>query len=136
MARREFSRAVKVEIVKRATRDGVVYCEECGCIAKKWDIDHTNPDGLETDKSRKLTAEDGKLLCSGSRDTCHGRKTAEKDIPAIAEAKRREAAHLGVRDAPKQKIANRGFPKPERPRPEKRALNEIGPSAMQRRFGV
>lgn len=28
--RREFSTAVRAEIIKRTTSDGVVYCEQCG----------------------------------------------------------------------------------------------------------
>lgn len=94
--RREFDRKTKVAIIRRATRDGVVYCEECGLPTSRFHIDHTDPDALQIDKSRKLTADDGKLLCAGSRETCHGRKTAERDIPNIAEAKRREAADLGA----------------------------------------
>lgn len=96
-ARREFSRSIKVEIIKRATRDGVVYCEECGSPTRRFDIDHIDADGLQVDKSKPLTSAHGKLLCSGKRETCHGRKTAEKDIPAIAKAKRSEAAHLGAK---------------------------------------
>lgn len=40
MARREFPRAVKVAVIKRSTRDGAVYCEKCGALAKRWQIDH------------------------------------------------------------------------------------------------
>ena len=114
MARQEFPRSVRVEIIKRATHSGVIYCEGCGLPAKRFDIDHSDADALKVDKSRRLTAADGKLLCSGARETCHGRKTAEEDIPAIAKAKRREAAHLGARPAPARKIANRGFAQSEK----------------------
>lgn len=113
MARREFTKAVKVEIIKRATRNSVVYCEQCKLPTKKFDIDHIKADALEVDKSGKLTAEDGQLLCSGSRETCHGKKTAEQDIPNAARAKRREANDLGVRKAPTLKGAP--FPKSEKP---------------------
>ena len=110
MSRREFSRAVKLEIIKRATRDGMTFCEGCGCLAKRWHIDHTSPDGLQIDKSKPLTAADGKLLCAGSRDTCHGRKTAEQDVPAIALVKRQVAAHLGADKPNTQKIAQKAKP--------------------------
>lgn len=113
--RREFSRAVKVEIIKRATHDGKVWCEGCGCITKRFEIDHCIADGLRIDKSKHLTAFDGELLCKDAgRDSCHGRKTAERDIPAIARAKRLEAVHIGAKPALKAKIAQR--PRAERPK--------------------
>ena len=91
--RQEFSKAVKVEIIKRATVNGVVYCEQCGIAAKRFDIDHSKPDGMRIDKTASLTAEDGKLLCAGKKNTCHGIKTAA-DVEAIARAKRVEAKHI------------------------------------------
>lgn len=124
MSRREFPRAVKVEIIKRTTRDSVVYCESCGLPTKRFDIDHKKADGLEIDKTRKLTADDGELLCSGSRETCHGRKTAEQDVPAIAKAKRREAAHVGA-TRPAGRIKSPGFP------PSPRAANRVPKIPLQ-----
>src|ERR1700761_3955162 len=40
MTRRNFTTAVRVEIIKRATRDGVVYCEHegCGLPTKKYEV--------------------------------------------------------------------------------------------------
>ena len=60
MARKEFSRAVKVAVIKRATVDGKTFCEECGSLAKRWEIDHVRPDGLLGEAS----LENAKLLCS------------------------------------------------------------------------
>lgn len=113
--RQEFPRSVKVEIIKRATRNGVVYCEKCGVQAKKFQIDHITADGLKIDKSKPLAASAGELLCSGSRASCHASKTADQDVPAIAEAKRREAKHLRADDAPRRKIRSKGFEKREKP---------------------
>lgn len=97
MSRQEFTKPVMAEIIKRATAaNGEIYCEQCGLPTKRFDIDHTIADGLKIDKRRKLTADDGKLLCSGSRETCHGRKTALIDVPAIAKAKRNEAKDLRI----------------------------------------
>jgi hypothetical protein len=79
MARREFTKAIK-----RATRNGQVYCEECHALAKTWDIDHVNPDGL----TGKPTLENARVLCR----PCHTEKTAS-DVEAIARAKRVEAKH-------------------------------------------
>lgn len=115
MARREFTQPVRTEIVKRATRmiDGnpmntAQFCEECGALAKKFEVDHIKPDGLEIDKSKKLTAKEGALLCL----PCHDAKTPQ-DVADIAQAKRREAAYLGAK-RPKQPIKSAGFPKKER----------------------
>lgn len=107
MARREFSRAVYAEIVHRAMNAaGQIACEGCGLVLgkKPYHVDHTDPDALQIDKSRKLTAADGKLL---GVECCHAPKT-RVDVANIARAKRREARELGI---PKPKSA-RGFQKP------------------------
>ena len=112
MARREFSKTVYAEIVRRAfhPKHGIV-CEGCGYVlgAKPYHVDHTIPDALQIDKSRKLTADDGKLL---GVECCHKPKTAE-DVAVIAEAKRREEKHLGIKRAAKP-IPSPGFPKSEK----------------------
>lgn len=112
MARREFTQAVYAQIVKRAMhpKHGIC-CEGCGLVLgkKKWHVDHTIADALQIDKSRKLTADDGKLL---GVECCHKPKTAE-DVAVIAEAKRREEKHLGIKRAAKP-IRSPGFPKSEK----------------------
>ena len=99
--RREFTTKVRLEIIKRQKRvyaNGVqwVECEKCHDTVTQFEIDHRDPDAMQIDKSRKLTAADGWLLCI----PCHAEKT-KKDKADIAKAKRREAAHLGAR-RPKQ----------------------------------
>ncbi len=94
MPRREFPRTVKVAVVKRATRNSILYCEKCELPAKKWQIDHINPDGI----TGEPVITNAMLLC----EPCHAEKT-KHDVANIAKAKRREAAHLGVRPAPKLK---------------------------------
>jgi hypothetical protein len=75
-------------------------------------VDHTTTDGLEIDKTRKLTAEDGKFLCH----PCHDEKT-KIDVAVIAKAKRIEAKHIGAA-RPKQAIESAGFVRKERtPKP-------------------
>ena len=94
--RREFSNRVRLEIVHRAMNAiGQVVCEGCGLIlaAKRFEIDHTIPEAMVTDKSAALTAADGKLLGAAC---CHAGKTV-KDVGAIAKAKRIEAKRLGIR---------------------------------------
>ena len=104
MSRKEFSKAVKVAVIKRATKDNNIYCEGCGALAKKWEIDHVRADGLLGEP----TLENAKLLCV----PCHDKKT-KVDVQQIAQAKRREAKHLGVRKKPTLK--SRGFTKYEKP---------------------
>ena len=104
--RREFPRAVKVAVIKRATRDGVTYCEGCGALARRWQIDHIRPDGLLGEP----TLENAQLL----GECCYVPKNAD-DTKTIAKAKRREAKHLGIfRKRPA--IPSRGFPKAEKQR--------------------
>jgi hypothetical protein len=103
--RREFSRKVYAEIVKRAFHPKLGFiCEGCGFVLgkRKFHVDHTIPDALQVDKSVPLTADDGKLL---GVDCCHAPKT-KVDVKNIAKAKRNERNYLGM----KQK--SRGFQKP------------------------
>lgn len=113
MSRQEFPKAIKVAAVKRATRDGNVFCEECGCLAKRWEIDHINPDGL----TGRPVLENARLLCS----SCHREKTA-LDVAAIAKAKRREANDLGVKTAPPQPIKSAPFAKSEKTKVQRQYL--------------
>jgi hypothetical protein len=108
MARREFTRDVRAQIVIRATTaSGHVACEGCGLVLgkRKYEIDHTKPDAMEVDKRRKLTADDGKLL---GVECCHKAKTAQ-DVKVIAKAKRVEAKHLGTKAQPRVPIKSPGF---------------------------
>lgn len=100
MTRREFSKAVKVAAIKKATRDGKVFCEGCGCLVTgRFEIDHIRADGLLGEP----TLENARVLCG----PCHKEKTAS-DVNRIAKAKRVEARHLGIRKA------GRGFAKREK----------------------
>ena len=118
--RREFPKAVKVAVIKRATKDGVVCCEGCGALAKTWRIDHVRADGLLGEP----VLENAQLL----GPCCYAAKDAA-DASAIAKAKRREAVNLGVRKEPA--IESRGFPK--KPEREKK-LPVAGLSNLARRF--
>lgn len=109
--RKEFSKAVKVQTIKRATgADGNQYCEECHALARRFQIDHVNPDGL----TGEPTLANARLLCV----PCHAEKT-KQDVADIAKAKRREAAHLGAKiktpgfhKAPPQRRASKPLSKP------------------------
>ncbi len=104
MARRNFTKAVMVQRIKAATVNGQVFCESCGALCVKFEIDHIRPDGLLGEP----TFENSRLLCV----PCHAEKTKD-DVARIAKAKRVEAKHLGAK-IPKQKIQSRGFPKREK----------------------
>lgn len=105
MARKEFPRSVRVAVIKRATKQSVVFCEKCGAMAKTFEIDHANPDGL----TGEPTLANAVLLCS----PCHKEKTAV-DVEKIARAKRREANHLGAKPIPPRRIKSKGFEHVER----------------------
>jgi hypothetical protein len=100
MARKEFSKVVKRNAFVRANG----HCEGPGCGAKltlgKFAYDHVNPDGL----TGEPTLENCMVLC----DACHKVKTRQ-DVKHIAQAKRREDAARGIRNAPQIKSA--GFSK-------------------------
>ena len=99
MARRNFSKQVKIACVKRAMKGAVIYCEECGLPCKRYEIDHVIADGI----GGEPILENAKLLC----EPCHDAKT-KNDVAIIAKAKRVEAKHIGV-TRPKQTIKNAGF---------------------------
>ena len=110
MARREFTKAVKVAAVKRATKDGKLFCEGCGCLVTgRFEIDHIRADGLLGEP----TLENARVLCA----ICHKEKT-KSDVGAISKAKRLEASHLRI---PR---GNRGFQRREK---EKPALTKVVP---------
>lgn len=101
MSRRNFDKKTKVVIIKRATIGGQQWCEKCGALAKKFEIHHLREDGLEVDKSKPLTAKEGALWC----EPCHDEHTRKFSTPAVAVAKRQEAAALGADKPNKAKIA-------------------------------
>jgi len=108
MARREFPKSIKVQIVKRAMQNnGVVYCETCGQQTKQYEIDHKIPDAM----GGEPIASNAVLMCK----SCHKEKT-RADVGAIAKAKRVEARNLGIRKSGK------GFPRREK---EKLELTKV-----------
>ena len=119
MKRREFSKATKAAMYRRATKNGVTRCEGCGLAVTTWEFDHTIAEALFLDKTHKLTSADGQLLGA----CCHrgpDGKTAE-DVAKIAKAKRVEARNAGIK-RPKQTIRSAGFPKSEKQRIGKPSL--------------
>lgn len=119
MKRRDFPRSVKVMVVKRATRGGILYCEKCGFPAKKWQIDHIVADAI----GGESIISNAELIC----EICYGIKNPQ-DTRLAAKTKRQEAKALGIR---RQTQPIRSPLKPDKPPNDKlpipppRALYEI-----------
>ncbi|PTM40312.1 hypothetical protein [Bosea sp. 124] len=117
-------------MIKRAmARAGQIHCEGCGLnvTGKVIEFDHIVPEALILDKSAGLDIADGRVL---GRDCCHrrpGGKTAS-DLSDIADAKRREAKHFGIRSKPGFRAT--GFAAPEPQRSASRPLTK--PAAWRR----
>jgi hypothetical protein len=124
--RREFSKPVKVEIMQRCRVATGWVCEECGAIVTSGEIDHTIAEGLVVDKTKKLTAEDGKFLCWPCHQGPEGK--TPKDKAAIAQAKRREAHHVGATAPSTRPIQSRGFS--PAPKPPKAGVARIDKGAL------
>ncbi|MCF7647276.1 HNH endonuclease [Bacillus subtilis] len=100
MARLEFTRKVKAQIIARANGK----CEKCSAILKtgEGEVDHILPCAL----GGEATVANGRLLCR----VCHVEKTAG-DIKAIRKSDRqRDKANGAIR--PKSALAGRKRPKP------------------------
>ena len=95
MNRREFPRKIVAAILIRATDEhGRLVCEGCGGVLgkKRHHIDHTVAEALVIDKSKPLTADDGKLL---GWECCHKPKTAI-DVANIRKSDRQRDKHSGA----------------------------------------
>jgi hypothetical protein len=107
--RLEFPPKVYKAIVLRANGK----CELCGAVLKKGEaeVNHKDMDAMVVEK-RKLTIDDGECLCK----PCH-REITNKQLTALAKAKRNEAKHIGAvkpkgRQKPvkEQRTAKAGLP--------------------------
>jgi 5-methylcytosine-specific restriction protein A len=109
MARQEFSKRTKRDAFVRANGR----CEKCDAklTPQKFAYDHVNPDGL----TGEPTLENCMVLC----DPCHKEKTRQ-DVKDIAQAKRREDAHRGIRK--QSKLQGQGFAKAL---PQRRATTKV-----------
>jgi len=103
MTRREFPARVRAAVIKRCMDpQGVIRCEQCSGVAKRFQIDHIRPDGLLGEP----VIENAQLLC----EQCFMEKNAE-DASTIAKAKRREAYHTGAKLKSKRPLQSAGFRK-------------------------
>jgi 5-methylcytosine-specific restriction protein A len=88
MARREFTKRIKLERWQHANGQ----CEECGVELRPgvgFHYDHHVADALGGDP----TFANCRVLCTN----CHGTKTGQQDIPAIAKSNRTRNKHLGIK---------------------------------------
>lgn len=99
MSRREFPKTVRLAAWNRCGG----FCEGCGAplLPGRLQYDHITPDAV----GGEPTLENRQVLCSGGRATCHGAKTAERDVPLAAKTKRQREKSLGIR-APKRRIGD------------------------------
>ena len=111
--RREFSRLVKAEIMKRCERPTGWQCEDCGIIVPNGEVDHTIAEALVVDKSKKLTARDGRFLCWPCHQGPDGK--TPKDKAVIAKAKRQEYNRIGGKAAPAKPMQGRQFEPVDKP---------------------
>jgi 5-methylcytosine-specific restriction protein A len=90
--RHEFSKKTKLEAFTRCEGK----CEGCGSLLRpgRFDYDHDLPAAFAGDNS----ISNCRVLCDG----CHGKKTGERDIPAIAKSNRIRRRWAGIR--PKSKF--------------------------------
>ena len=123
--RREFSKGDKAIIMARCKVPTGWQCEGCGTIVASGEIDHTIAEALVIDKSKKLTAADGRFLCRPCHQGPEGKTPKDKGI--IAKAKRVESKHNGA-TRPAGDLKSRGFdhkPKPDKlPMPPRRQMFE------------
>lgn len=102
---RRFPAKVRVAAIKRATRGKWIFCEECGGLCKRFDLDHI----IARAHGGKSTLENCMVLCQD----CHGNKTPN-DTRIAAKLKRIEAKDIGA-TKPEGGIKSRGFAKKEKP---------------------
>lgn len=119
MARREFTRNQKEQIVERSKNArGQICCERCGQVlgGKPHEIDHIIPEALrpEADKKAKLTIAEGQLLGK----CCHRGEDGKtnKDVAQIAKAKRQYNGANGIKAKPAKPLRGQPFPKSEKPK--------------------
>jgi len=116
MARREFTRNQKEQIVERSKRDGKICCERCGLVldGKPHEIDHiiAEANRPDADKKVRLTIAEGQLL---GKECCHrgidGKTNA--DVKQIAKGKRQFNRANGLKPAPKKPLRSAPFPPSE-----------------------
>lgn len=120
MSRREFTRNQKEQIVERSKNPrGQICCERCKQVlgAKPYEIDHIIAEALrpEADKQRKITIAEGQLL---GKECCHRGEDGKtnKDVTAIAKAKRQYNRANGIKTAPAKPLQSAGFPKSPKPK--------------------
>lgn len=119
MARREFTRNQREQIIERAKRDGTICCEGCGLVlaGKPYEIDHIIAEALrpEADKQKPITIAEGQLL---GKDCCHRGQNGKtrQDVKAIAKGKRQYDRANGLKTKAKAKIPSP--PKSPKPAPK------------------
>jgi 5-methylcytosine-specific restriction protein A len=108
--RRDFPRKVKAAAIARAAG----HCERCKAVLKprEGEVDHVLPDIL----GGEPVLANAMVLCRA----CHAPKTAD-DIRRTRKADRQRDKSTGA-VRPTGKLANRGFPKSQKPKPPSKPM--------------
>lgn len=96
------------ELVALFSREGGIchLCKQPVQVGQPWDVSHEIPIALG--------GGDNNSNWRVAHRVCHRVHTSDVDQPAIAKAKRREAAHIGARTRPVVKLRSAPFPRSER----------------------
>lgn len=133
MNRQEFDKPSKRIMLKRATDEhGVVRCEQCKAVIKgrNFAYDHVVADSHKSDErkaTRKLTADDGQLLCSGFEGSCHDIKS-RKDTTVAAKLVRMDDKATGVVKS-SGTLRSAGFARPQ-PKQRSDRIGHVDKSAL------
>ena len=114
MPRQEFSKPVRRDSFVRAAGK----CEGCGAklTVGKFAYDHRIPDWM----GGEPVLSNCQVLCT----PCHAAKTRQ-DAADRAKTRRREDAHRGIVDAPRQKIRSAGFRKAPKRHPATERVSQL-----------
>ena len=120
MSRQEFPKPVRRDAFLRAAGlcEGDVEGRRCGCrlTVGKFAYDHVIPDWM----GGEPILSNCQVLCA----PCHKVKT-KQDAAYRAKTKRREDAHRGIADAPRQKIRSQGFRKSPKRHPATERVSKL-----------
>ena len=109
MARKRFTDKDRARIFARNNGTCHLCKQKIDGVREAWEIEHVI--------AWELTRDDSDENLRPAHVSCHKQKTHQQDRPAINEAKRREAKHLGIK-RPKQTMRSAPFPQSEKRQPK------------------
>lgn len=113
MARKRFTDKDRARIFSASNGTCHLCNQKIDGVREAWEVEHVI--------AWELTRDDSDDNLRPAHVSCHKVKTHKQDRPAINEAKRREAKHLGIK-RPASKMKSAPFPKSDKPRASKPSL--------------